>query len=203
MATIAIIDREGDPPVTWADTINKITGGQITPQIGDIIEDSEYISIQYVGDVVEGKAWRTVDSQGKTPYNDARENEGGYSESQLKKMLNEEFISKLAPELAAMLKDHIVTESIDEKQYSSENKIFLPSEYEFSGKAEWADYNGIDKQFEFFKDQGNRSGSMQWTGSLSAACADNFVCINPDGETGDWQAFRTADYYPVMVINGI
>ncbi len=203
MSVIAIIDRQGEPPVTWAEVLGKLTTQQIIPQIGDIIEDSEFISIQYVGDVKEGKAWRTVDSQGKTPYNDARENEGGFMGSQLSKTLNEEFITKLAPELAAVLKDHVVNESIDGTVYTSTNKIFLPSEYEFMGKAEWADYNGTDQQFEFFKAPGNLAGCMQWTGSLSAACADNFVCINPDGETGDWQAFRTADYYPVMVINGV
>ena len=69
-----------------------------------------------------------------------------------------------------------------------EDLLFLPSEYEVHGEEIYAKYNGVDKQFPFYKERTNRivvdedgDTTWRWLASPDASNTAYFCGVNGDG----------------------
>ena len=55
-----------------------------------------------------------------------------------------------------MIAVHKTVQKTADDDIETEGRLFLMSVYEGRGSNDWAEYNGIDKQFQFFEERRNR-----------------------------------------------
>ena len=73
-----------------------------------------------------------------------------------------------------------------------EDLLFLPSEYEVHGEEIYAKYNGVDKQFPFYKERTNRivvdeDGDTTWRWLASPSASNTtYFCIVLNGGVADY-----------------
>ena len=83
-------------------------------------------------------------------------NAGGWDKCDARRLLNEEIFPLLPDELQAVIAKHTTTQKIDGETVTSEDFLFLPSEFEIMGCNRYAEYNGVDKVFGYLKERINR-----------------------------------------------
>lgn len=88
-----------------------------------------------------------------------------------------------------------------------EDLLFLPSEYEVHGEEIYAKYNGVDKQFPFYKERTNRivvdeDGDTTWRGLASpyASSTTSFCFVDANGSASGYHASNSFGVAPGFAI---
>ena len=139
--------------------------------------------------------------------NKERTNAGGWDKCDARRLLNEEIFPLLPDELQAVIAKHTTTQKIDGETVTSEDFLFLPSEFEIIGCNRYAEYNGVDKVFGYLKERINRlivdeDDDLRafWMADPSAANTTNFCCFNYNGYSSYNGAADDLALAPLFVI---
>lgn len=134
-------------------------------------------------------------------------NAGGWNKCEARRLLNEEFFPLLPDELQAVIAKHDTNQKIDGKRTLSADFLFLPSEFEIMGRNEYAEYNGVDKVFDYLKERINRlivdeDDDLRafWTADPSAATATYFCSFYDRGYSSRFGAVDDLALAPLFVI---
>ena len=134
-------------------------------------------------------------------------NAGGWDKCEARRLLNEEFFPLLPDELQAVIAKHDTNQKIDGKRTLSDDFLFLPSEFEIMGQNKYAEYNGVDKVFDYLKERINRlivdeDDDLRtfWTADPSAASATDFCLFSGYGNSDDYGAAFDLALAPLFVI---
>ena len=140
---------------------------------------------------------------GRHYMNSDNTNKGGFRDSDMNAYLNDEVFALLPDELQSVIAVH----KIEDENVETEGRLFLTSVFEGRGANDWAEYNGIDKQFPFFEERRNRVAYDEdgdpvwyWTADPSAAITTYF-CIFCNRGYGDYtDASYDGGVAPLFVI---
>lgn len=134
-------------------------------------------------------------------------NAGGWNKCDARRLLNEEIFPLLPDELQVVIAKHTTTQKIDGETVTSEDLLFLPSEFEITGQNEYAEYNGVDKVFGYLKERINRlivdeDDDLRafWTADPSAANATAFCRFHAYGYSASYGAAYDLALAPLFVI---
>lgn len=92
----------------------------------------------------------------KLPMNEEDTNYGGWPKSYLREKANTDILAMLPDELVEVIAPRKIVQVICGEKFESEDKLWLPSEVEYSGESRYGVAEEGDKQFEFYKDARNR-----------------------------------------------
>ena len=119
----------------------------------------------------------------------------------------EDVYSLLPDELQSVIALHKTVLKIDGEMTSCEDRLFLMTEFEGRGDTIFSEYNGVGKQFEFFKERRNRIAydadgdpMWYWTADPSAANTTHFCDFYGDGVSGNSGASGDGGVAPLFVI---
>ena len=134
-------------------------------------------------------------------------NAGGWDKCDARRLLNEEIFPLLPDELQAVIAKHTTTQKIDGETVTSEDFLFLPSEFEIMGCNRYAEYNGVDKVFGYLKERINRlivdeDDDLRafWTADPSAADTAYFCDFSANGSSANYGAASDLALAPLFVI---
>lgn len=134
-------------------------------------------------------------------------NAGGWHDCEARRLLNEEIFPLLPDELQAVIVKHDTNQKINGKRTMSADFLFLPSEFEIMGRNEYAEYNGVDKAFDYLKERINRlivdeDDDLRafWAADPSAASATGFCGFDDSGDSADGGAAFDLALAPLFVI---
>ncbi|MBD5547543.1 MAG: hypothetical protein HDQ97_09105 [Lachnospiraceae bacterium] len=133
-------------------------------------------------------------------------NAGGWHDCEARRLLNEDFFPLLPDELQAVIVKHDTNQKINGKRTLSDDFLFLPSEFEVMGCNRYAEYNDVDKVFDYLKERINRlivdeEGDLRafWTADPSAANTTHF-CYFGYGNSNYTGAANDLALAPLFVI---
>lgn len=116
-------------------------------------------------------------------------NEGGYTESDMRRYLNEEILPKLPTDLQEEIVNREIEQCMGEERYRTVCKLWLPSITEIEGN-NWAESDSQgDVHFDLFKDEKSRVKQIDgettywWTRSPFAGSSNNFVYVYTNGSS--------------------
>lgn len=139
--------------------------------------------------------------------NDDDVNEGGFRDCAARGYMNRDLFDLLPDDLAEIIVPHKTIQKIDGETLESEDRLFMPSEYEEKGANDWAEYNGIDKQFPYFEERRNRIAVDEdgdhcwyWTADPSSASTTTFCYFGADGYSNDANASSDGGIAPLFLI---
>ncbi len=134
-------------------------------------------------------------------------NAGGWHDCEARRLLNEEIFPLLPDELQAVIVKHDTNQKINGKRTMSADFLFLPSEFEIMGRNEYAEYNGVDKAFDYLKERINRlivdeDDDLRafWTADPSAADTTSFCFFSYYGDSASNGAAIDLALAPLFVI---
>ena len=144
---------------------------------------------------------------GRHCMNSDNTNEGRFPDSDMNAYLNDEVFALLPDELQSVIAVHKTIQKIEDENVETEGRLFLMSVYEGRGANDWAEYNGIDKQFPFFEERRNRVAYDEdgdpvwyWTADPSAANTTYFCHFNAYGFSSTSSASADGGVAPLFVI---
>ena len=144
---------------------------------------------------------------GRHYMNSDNTNKGGFRDSDMNAYLNDEVFALLPDELQSVIAVHKTIQKIEDENVETEGRLFLTSVFEGRGANDWAEYNGIDKQFPFFEERRNRVAYDEdgdpvwyWTADPSAANTTNFCRFRAYGHSGAGSASADGGVAPLFVI---
>ncbi len=134
-------------------------------------------------------------------------NAGGWHDCEARRLLNEEIFPLLPDELQAVIVKHDTNQKINGERTMSADFLFLPSEFEIMGCNRYAEYNGVDKAFDYLKERINRlivdeDDDLRafWTADPSAAYTTYFCYFNGHGDSSSAGAACDLALAPLFVI---
>ena len=134
-------------------------------------------------------------------------NEGRFPDSDMNAYLNDEVFALLPDDLQSMIAVHKTVQKTEDDDIETEGRLFLMSVYEGRGSNDWAEYNGIDKQFPFFEERRNRVAYDEdgdpvwyWTADPSAANTTYFCYFISYGNSRHGSASADGGVAPLFVI---
>ena len=146
---------------------------------------------------------------GRHYMNSDNTNKGGFCDSDIRDFLNKEVLQRLLPDdLRFTITPHKTIQKINGETIEAEgNFLFLPSVHEERGANDWAEYNGIDKQFPYFEERRNRVAYDEdgdpcwyWTADPSAANTTHFCRFSHSGGSYTVSASAEGGVAPLFVI---
>lgn len=139
--------------------------------------------------------------------NEEHTNAGGWDKCEARRLLNEDFFPLLPDELQEVIAKHETKQKIDGETVTSEDFLFLPSEFEIMERNRHTEYNGIDKVFDYLKKRINRlivdeDDDLRgfWTANPSAANATSFCLFHGTGRSYSHGAAYECALAPLFVI---
>lgn len=134
-------------------------------------------------------------------------NKGGFSGAEDMREYLEEIYSLLPDELQNVIALHKTVQKIDGETVECEDRLFLVTEFEGRGDTIYSEYNGVGKQFPFFKERRNRIAYdadgdpvFYWTADLSAANTTRFCFFSNHGTSTNIYASDEGGVAPLFVI---
>lgn len=134
-------------------------------------------------------------------------NEGRFPNSDMNAYLNDEVFALLPDDLQSVIAVHKTVQKSADENVETEGRLFLMSVYEGRGANDWAEYNGIDKQFPFFEKRRNRVAydeewdlAWYWTADPSNADTTDFCIFYYDGDKSISNASDEGGVAPLFVI---
>ena len=134
-------------------------------------------------------------------------NKGGFSGAEDMREYLEEIYSLLPDELQNAIALHKTVQKIDGETVECEDRLFPMTEFEGRGDTFYSEYNGVGKQFPFFKERRNRIAYDEdgdpvyyWTADPSAANTTNFCDFYANGFSTDYGASGEGGVAPLFVI---
>lgn len=144
---------------------------------------------------------------GRHYMNSDNTNKGGFRDSDMNAYLNDEVFALLPDELQSVIAVHKTVQKTADENVETEGRLFLMSVYEGRGANDWAEYNGIDKQFPFFEERRNRVAYDEdgdpvwyWTADPSAADTTHFCYFGTGGGSAGSSASADGGVAPLFVI---
>ena len=144
---------------------------------------------------------------GRHCMNSNNTNEGRFPDSDMNAYLNDEVFALLPDELQSVIAVHKTIQKTADENVETEGRLFLMSVYEGRGANDWAEYNGIDKQFPFFEERRNRVAYDEdgdpvwcWAADPSAAHTTYFCLFATDGTSHYYSASAGGGVAPLFVI---
>lgn len=144
---------------------------------------------------------------GRHCMNSDNTNEGRFPDSDMNAYLNDEVFALLPDELQSVIAVHKTVQKTADENVETEGRLFLMSVYEGRGANDWAEYNGIDKQFPFFEERRNRVAYDEdgdpvwyWTADPSAAYTTYFCSFTYGGSSYYRYASNDGGVAPLFVI---
>lgn len=144
---------------------------------------------------------------GRHYMNSDNTNKGGFRDSDMNAYLNDEVFALLPDELQSVIAVHKTIQKIEDENVETEGRLFLTSVFEGRGANDWAEYNGIDKQFPFFEERRNRVAYDEdgdpvwyWTADPSAAYTAYFCFFCNYGNSDTYYASADGGVAPLFVI---
>lgn len=209
---MAIIKRTEESKATWEEVREIINSGKAAEMLKpgtEIIEKLKdgrkaVIVVTAVDLYQEGEVrFAFRNTIGDHVMNEDWINEGGWPACDMRRYLNEEVIKLLPDELVAMLSPIKTVQIHDGETLECEDLLCLPSEYEVFGEAYYSKYNGIDKQFPFYRDRINRivvdkdgDPDFWWLASPDASYTTAFCLVDSGGLADDDVASGSAGVAP-------
>lgn len=150
--------------------------------------------------------FRRIVGRSRMNYDDV--NEYGLQGSNMRKYINEKIFPLLPDDLQDVIKPHTTIQKIEGAAVESvSDALFPPSTYEICGENIEAEYNELDKQFEFFKERKNRIAYDEngdpceyWTADPSAADGKRFCIIEDNGKNNIYGASGEEGAAPLFII---
>lgn len=90
------------------------------------------------------------------PMNEEDTNAGGWPRSYLREKANTDILELLPDELVEVIAPRKIVQIVRGKRFECEDKLWAPSEVEYSGESRYGVEEEGDKQFEFYKEVKNR-----------------------------------------------
>ena len=122
------------------------------------------------------------------PMNEEDTNYGGWPKSYLREKANTDILAMLPDDLVSVIAPRKITQVIRGEKFECEDKLWLPSEVEYSGESRYGVAEEGDKQFEFYKDARNRISldaggdpCWKWERSPDRYYSYYFVYVNTNG----------------------
>lgn len=144
---------------------------------------------------------------GRHCMNSDNTNEGRFPDSDMNAYLNDEVFALLPDELQSVIAVHKTIQKTADENVETEGRLFLMSVYEGRGANDWAEYNGIDKQFPFFEERRNRVAYDEdgdpvwyWAADPSAANTTHFCTFRTYGYSNGISASADGGVAPLFVI---
>lgn len=144
---------------------------------------------------------------GRHCMNKSGKNTGGFPGADDMREYLENVYSLLPDELQSVIALHTTVQKIDGKTSECEDRLFLMTEFEGRGDTVYSEYNGIGKQFEFFKERRNRIAYDEdgdpvyyWTADPSAADTTYFCGFDDYGFSNYNRASNDGAFAPLFVI---
>lgn len=134
-------------------------------------------------------------------------NAGGWNKCEARRLLNKDIFRSLPNGLQAIITRHTTLQKINGEAVTSRDFLFLPSEFEITGQSEYAEYNGVDKVFDYLKERMNRLIVDEydvprsfWTADPSVTHDTKFCAFAGNGESGYDGAAYVLALTPLFVI---
>lgn len=134
--------------------------------------------------------------------------DANYRDSKVRTKL-EAFFEQLPDGLQNIIRKERIVQTIDEVQIETEDKLFIPSEYQIVGKEMYGKReNGDKEQFKYFEELLNRVRRVDnenvtcnwWLRSLVVGSSNGFCCIDTEGLINTCGAYRAYGVLPCFVI---
>ena len=90
------------------------------------------------------------------PMNEEDTNAGGWPRSYLREKANTDILALLPDELVEVIAPRKIVQIVRGERFECEDKLWAPSEVEYSGESRYGVEEEGDKQFEFYKEVKNR-----------------------------------------------
>lgn len=90
------------------------------------------------------------------PMNEEDTNAGGWPRSYLREKANTDILALLPDELVEVIAPRKIVQIVRGERFECEDKLWVPSEVEYSGESRYGVEEEEDKQFEFYKEVKNR-----------------------------------------------
>ena len=191
--------------INWEELAQKIKDNTSGLKVGDIITEKTLDGEEMDLVVVDmGPGWARFESKDCLPvevaYNQNNRNAGGFTDSDVKRYLNEEVFNNLPEDLRNVIAE------VERKQENGESslcRLFLPTESELFGDCCYSE-DGTYSQIEYYKDRRNRikcnrkGGSPDWYWTASVRSGISTLCVHVDryGHSNAWLASAEL-YVPV------
>ena len=194
--------------INWEELAQKIKDNTSGLKVGDIITEKTLDGEEMDLVVVDmGPGWARFESKDCLPvevaYNQNNRNAGGFTDSDVKRYLNEEVFNNLPEDLRNVIAE------VERKQENGESslcRLFLPTESELFGDCCYSE-DGTYSQIEYYKDRRNRikcnrkGGSPDWYWSASVGSGNSTHCVgvHNGGDSLGWDASSEL-YVPVCFV---
>lgn len=139
------------------------------------------------------------------PMNEEDTNYGGWPKSYLREKANTDILAMLPDDLVSVIAPRKITQVIRGEKFECEDKLWLPSEVEYSGESRCGVAEEGDKQFEFYKDARNRISldadgdpCWKWERSPNRYNSNHFAYVNTSG----YPSYNYGAYYRYGVALG-
>lgn len=193
---MAKVTRKVTSDITWEevqDIVNRGKEKELLPAgtvIAEELKDGRKVMIRVQdtdvyqdGEVIFGSVGTVGPGHHMNPRMTAK---GGWSACDMRRYLNEDILALFPDDLVAVISKTKNVQILDGETVECEDMLFLPSEMEVFGSEEYSESNGIDKQFEAYKDKMNRialdeDGYLDWWFLNSVASAAAFAYCNSFG----------------------
>ena len=204
---MATIKRTETSNVTWKEVLEIINSGKATEKLKPGTESTEtlkdgsraVIAVAAVDLYQNGEVIfcfrNTVGEDHRM--NKEWTNKGGWKDCKMREYLNSEILALLPDELVEMLSPKKTIQIQNGSTLECEDLLFLPSEYEVHGEEIYAKYNGVDKQFPFYKERTNRivvdedgDTTWRWLASPYASTTTYFCIVTSYGDA----SYNSASY---------
>lgn len=189
--------------ITWKEIKEMVDREEITLKVGDEIEETlkdgtmlhlavAAVDLYQSGEII----FVQKNILGYERMNKERTNEGGWAKSDLREKLNTEYYDLLPDDLKAVITPRTITQT-QNKKYTCQDYLWLPSEEEYAGDTEYGISEG-NKQFQYYAEATNRistnnddNPTWKWTRTPSAYSTSTFCYINGSGYTFSYYAYGT------------
>lgn len=145
------------------------------------------------------------DCIGRESMNEEGKNYGGWPKSDLREKANTDILAMLPDDLVSVIAPRKITQVIRGETFECEDKLWLPSEVEYSGESRYGVVEEGDKQFEFYKCARNRISldadgdpCWKWERSPNRNYSSHFVNVSTSGNP----SYNYWAYYPYGVAIG-
>lgn len=214
---MAIIKRTETSGISWKEVHEIINSGKaeelLKPgtEIVETLKNGEkaVIAVAAVNLYQDGEVifcFRNTVGE-ERPMNSDWTNRGGWRDCEMREYLNSEILALLPDELAAILSPKKTIQVQNGETLECEDLLFLPSEFEVHGEEIFAKHNGVDKQFQFYKERTNRivvdedgDTTWRWLASPHASNTTNFCLVGNSGYASYYTASNSFGVAPGFVI---
>lgn len=205
---MATMTRKVTSEVSWGEIQALVDQGRATDfhsgdEVRQVLEDGSIMDFavaavnHYQNDEIIFVMKKCLEEE--LPMNEKDTNAGGWPKSYLREKANADILALLPDELVKVISPRKIVQIVNGERFESEDKLWAPSEVEYSGEARYGVEEEGDKQFEYYKEKENRISldtdgypCCKWERSQYRGHSCGFMLVNTDGNPNynDWASSR-------------